>query len=203
MQIVLASHNLGKIKEIETLLADLPITLIPQSQLNIVEVPETGTTFVENALIKARHAASIAKLPAIADDSGLTIDALNGAPGIYSARYAGENASDQDRINKVLMQLNRVPEQQRTAQYHYAIVLVRSVEDSSPIVCEGIWSGTLLHEPQGDHGFGYDPIFYVPERDCSAAELDCDLKNRISHRGRAMHQFRTLLMAEMRSHHEC
>ncbi len=197
MQIVLASHNLGKIKEIKALLAGLPITLISQSELNIAEVPETGTTFVENALIKARHAAGIARLPAIADDSGLAIDALKGAPGIYSARYAGENASDQERINKVLMQLSHVPEQQRTAHYHCAIVLVRSVEDPLPIVCEGIWSGTLLHKPQGDHGFGYDPIFYVPEQGCSAAELDRDLKNQISHRGLAMNQFRTLLMAEM------
>ena len=197
MQIILASNNTGKIKEIKALLSDLPIELISQTKWHIQSVAETGTTFIENALIKARHAAKIAKLPAMADDSGLSIDALNGAPGVHSARYAGKNANDNDRINKVLKALKNVPDEKRTAQFHCAIVLVKSADDPSPLICEGIWPGRILHQPRGDKGFGYDPIFFVPEKNCSAAELDPDLKNQISHRGRAIREFRTLLITEM------
>ncbi|MCB1827647.1 MAG: RdgB/HAM1 family non-canonical purine NTP pyrophosphatase, partial [Coxiellaceae bacterium] len=147
--------------------------------------------------IKARHASQVSGLPAMADDSGLSIDALNGAPGVYSARYAGENANDLDRINKVLSELKNVPKQKRQAQFHCAIALVQSADDEHPIVCEGIWPGLILNEPRGDKGFGYDPIFFVPEKNCSAAELDPVLKNQMSHRGRAMEQFRALLITEI------
>lgn len=190
MKIVLASNNAGKIKEIKALLADLPVELISQAELDISEVEETGTTFIENSLIKARHASKAAGLPAVADDSGLAIDALDGAPGIYSSRYAGEDANDLDRINKVLAELKTIPDNKRTAEFHCAITLVKNAEDPSPLVCEGIWPGTILYAPQGNRGFGYDPIFYIPEYQCSAAELDPDLKNQISHRGRAMAAFR-------------
>lgn len=196
MKIVLASNNMGKVREIRSLLSDLPITLISQEELNIKEIDETGTTFIENALLKARHASQVSGLPAIADDSGLSIDALDGAPGVYSSRYAGENANDVDRINKVLRELENVPKEKRTAHFHCAITLVNSADDPSPLVCEGIWSGTILDKPRGDKGFGYDPIFYVPEYNCSVAELDPALKNQISHRGRAMKEFRTLFVAK-------
>lgn len=197
MKIVLASGNAGKVREIKALLSDLPIELISQKELNISDVAETGTTFIENALIKARHAAQVSGLPAIADDSGLSIDALDGAPGIFSSRYAGKNTTDLDRINKILKELENVPDNQRTAQFHCAIAMVKSADDPSPMVCEGIWSGTILHNSQGKKGFGYDPIFFVAEKNCSAAELDPTLKNQISHRGRAMNEFRTLLITKI------
>lgn len=190
MKVVLASGNAGKINEIKALLSDLPIELISQKILNIPDAEETGTTFIENALIKARHAANLSGLPAIADDSGLSIDALEGAPGVYSSRYAGEQATDADRINKVLVELSDVPDKLRTAQFHCAIAMVKSADDPTPIVCEGIWPGIILQKPRGEKGFGYDPIFFVIEKNCSAAELEPMLKNKISHRGRAMQQFR-------------
>lgn len=197
MKIILASGNQGKIREIKKLLTDLPIEFISQSEFNVSEAEETGTTFIENALIKARHAAAETGMPAMADDSGLSIDALNGAPGVYSARYAGESANDHDRIQKVLKELTDVPAEKRGAQFHCAIAFVKSADDPNPIVCEGIWPGIILNEPRGDKGFGYDPIFFVPEKNCSAAELDPDLKNEMSHRGRAMREFRTLLITEI------
>lgn len=193
MKVVLASSNPGKIREIKALLSDLPIELIPQSELNITDAEETGKTFIENALIKARHASSCSGLPALSDDSGISIDALDGAPGVYSARYAGKGASMLDCINKVLSELKNVPDNKRTAAFHCAIALVKSADDQDPIVSEGIWPGTILHAARGDNGFGYDPIFYVPEHQCSAAELEPDFKNKISHRGRAMSNFKKAL----------
>lgn len=189
-KIILASKNPGKISELTDLLSDLPIELLSAIELDIPDIEETGKTFIDNALIKARNSAKHSGLPAIADDSGLSIDALDGAPGVLSARYGGENASDLDRINKVLEALKDVPDEKRTAQFHCAIALVKDADDTSPIICEGIWSGTILHKPQGKKGFGYDPIFYVPTHDCSSAELDPNVKNTISHRARALNEFR-------------
>jgi len=193
MKIVLASNNPGKIQEIKALLVDLPIDLISQSELNISEIAETGTTFIENALIKARHASNVSGLPALADDSGLAIDALGGAPGVYSSRYAGKDATHLDCINKVLAELEGVPDNKRTARFYCAIAFVRNVDDPSPLVCEGVWPGTIMHAPRGTKGFGYDPIFYLPEYQCSAAELEPKFKNQISHRGQAMTEFRKKL----------
>ncbi len=189
-KIILASKNVGKVAEIKALLSNLPIELISQTEFNIPDIEETGTTFVDNALIKARHAAKQTGMPAMADDSGLSIDVLDGAPGIYSARYAGENATDLDRINKVLNALKDVPDKKRGAQFHCAIALVKNEDDPSPLICHGIWEGSILCQPRGEKGFGYDPIFYVPTHDCSAAELDRDVKNTISHRAIALKQFR-------------
>lgn len=189
-EIVLGSKNTGKIAEIKALLTDLPITLVSAIELNIPDVEETGKTFIDNAIIKARNAAQYSGLPAMADDSGLSIDALNGAPGVLSARYAGKAATDLDRINKVLRELSQVPDENRGAQFHCAIALVKSAEDTSPLICEGIWEGSILHKPRGEHGFGYDPIFYVPTHKCSSAELDHHVKNTISHRARALNQLR-------------
>ena len=198
-KIVLASNNAGKVIEIQSLLSDLPIALLPQSDFNVPEIAETGDTFIENALIKAQHAAQLTQLPALADDSGLAINALNGAPGIYSARYAGENASDHDRIEKVLNALKNVPDDQRDAQFHCAIVLTHPHQDTPPIICEGIWSGTILHRATGHHGFGYDPIFYVPDQQCSAAELAPEIKNKISHRALALAQLRKKIGAFLKN----
>ncbi len=197
LNFVLASSNNGKIAEIQDLLMDLPIVLTKQSDIDIDEIEETGTTFVENAIIKARHAAQISGLPAIADDSGLTIDALDGAPGVFSARYAGRNATDEDRINKVLEELVDVPDEERSAAFHCVTVLMEHENDPAPLICHGIWGGVILRAPVGDQGFGYDPIFYVPEYDCSAAELEPGLKNQISHRGIALQQFAEIIRQEL------
>lgn len=190
LKIVLASHNKGKVAEIKAMLSDLPITLISAAELNIPDIEETGDTFKKNAIIKARNAAAFSGLPAIADDSGLAIDALDGAPGVYSARYAGENATDLDRINKALSALKDTPSDQRNAAFHCVIAFVKDADDTSPLVCEGIWSGEILNEARGEKGFGYDPIFYVPTHQCSAAELEPSVKNSISHRALAMQQFK-------------
>lgn len=188
MKVVLASLNPGKVAEFQALLAPLAIHLIPQSSLGIPEVEETGRTFIENALIKARHASRIAKMPALADDSGLAIAALNGAPGIYSARYAGKNAQAEDNIQKVLSELQQVPDEKRQASFHCALVFLLNELDPIPLVCDGVWKGKILFAPQGSDGFGYDPIFYVPSEKKSAAELPKILKNKISHRGLALQQ---------------
>lgn len=188
LEIVLASSNRGKVQEFEELLKGLDIKLIPQYELNIPDAEETGTTFVENAIIKARHAAKYANLPAIADDSGLVIDALGGAPGVRSSRYAGANANDEARIVKVLSELTEVEDRDRTACFHCAIVLMENADDPAPLICQGMWEGTILKAPSGHRGFGYDPIFLVPTHGCSAAELDSQVKNRISHRGQAVIQ---------------
>lgn len=185
--LILASNNAGKLKEIHAALStDINISLIPQSAFEINDIAETGLTFVENAILKARNACVHSGLPSIADDSGLIVDALSGRPGIYSARYAGSTATDQDNINKLLSDLAAVPSGDRTANFYSVIVFMRSGDDPAPIICQGSWEGTILFAPQGERGFGYDPIFYVPTHHCSAAQLDIVEKNRISHRGQAL-----------------
>ena len=186
MEIVLASGNIGKIAEFNQLLNGLKVELIPQSEFDIQSVAETGTTFVENAIIKARHAAKLSGLPAIADDSGLAVDALDGAPGVFSARYAGDDATDQMRYEKLLEDMKDVPADERSASFHSVIVLMEDELDPAPLVCHGIWPGYILTEPRGHGGFGYDPVFYIPSHDCASAELAPDVKNKISHRGIAM-----------------
>jgi XTP/dITP diphosphohydrolase len=185
-EIVLASSNPGKVREINQLLAGLHIQVRPQIEFNVVDAEETGLTFVENAILKARNAAEHTGLPAIADDSGLEVDALNGAPGIYSARYAGSNASDQANLEKLLTDLREVPELQRTARFQCLLVYMRHATDPTPLICHGTWEGRILFEACGDNGFGYDPVFYVPTHDCSSAQLAADVKNSLSHRGQAL-----------------
>jgi XTP/dITP diphosphohydrolase len=184
--LVLASGNAGKIKELQALLPTY--SLIPQTQFNVSEIEETGTTFVENAILKARHAAKISKLPAIADDSGLVVAALNDAPGIYSARYAGQGANDAENIAKLLRELDGVPLEKRHAYFFCVLVLIRHADDPCPIIAQGRWDGYILEQPKGEHGFGYDPIFGVMTHDCSAAELSFEIKNYLSHRGKALMQ---------------
>jgi XTP/dITP diphosphohydrolase len=186
MQIVLASNNEGKAREFNVLLKNFHIELIPQSSLNVPEIEETGITFIENALMKARHASQVTGLPALADDSGLAVQALNGAPGIYSARYAGAHATAKDNIKKLLLALENVDDEKRIASFHCLLVFMMHAADPTPIVCEGVWSGTILHAPRGEQGFGYDPVFYVPSEKKSAAELPLEIKNKISHRGKAL-----------------
>lgn len=188
IKIVLASSNPGKIKEIKQLAKTLPVDWILQSELNIPDAEETGKTFIENAILKARHAAKLSGLAALADDSGLCVDALNGAPGIYSARYCGKDASAEKRNQALLAELKNVPLDERTASYHCVLALVEHENDPAPLICHGVWEGEILEAPRGKNGFGYDPIFYVPTHDCSAAELSNEEKNRISHRGQVMEQ---------------
>jgi len=186
MKIVLASNNPGKVREIGAMLEDSGIEILPQSRFAVEAVEETGLTFVENALLKARHAAEQAGLPAIADDSGLVVDALNGAPGIHSARYAGEGASDADNLQKLLEALANVPDAQRTARFVCLMVYLRHPGDPLPVICQGIWEGRITTAPAGEGGFGYDPVFFVPEKGCTSAELPPAEKNRLSHRGQAL-----------------
>ena len=188
MQMVLASSNKGKLAEIQEFLRALPIELIPQTALGIPDIEETGLTFVENAILKARNATRYSGLPALADDSGLSVDCLNGAPGIYSARYAGPGAKDADLIAKLLHEMQKVDCSQRTAQFHCVMALLRHPSDPDPVLCHGVWKGEILLHAQGRQGFGYDPVFYVPTHRCSAADLDLQEKNQISHRGKAMAQ---------------
>ena len=187
-RIVLATNNAGKLRELQALLQPLEIEVMPKSQFTRDEVAETGATFVANALIKARHAAGVSNLPAIADDSGIEVDALDGAPGIYSARYAGAAASDADNLHKLLYEMRDVQQAKRTARYRCALVYVRNADDAEPIICEAAWEGRITHESHGSGGFGYDPIFYVPEFEQTAAEISAAEKNRISHRGKALQQ---------------
>ncbi len=191
--IVLASGNAGKIRELNTLLSDLDLTVLPQSDFNVPEAIEDGLSFVENALKKARNAAQHTGLPALADDSGLAVDALNGAPGIYSARYAGNNATDEANWRKLLDQLQDVPEADRAAQFHCVLVYLRHPEDPTPLICHGTWSGHIVTQPAGEAGFGYDPVFWSPEHQCTAAELTKAQKNAISHRGQALQQLKSLM----------
>ncbi|MAG77256.1 MAG: non-canonical purine NTP pyrophosphatase [Colwelliaceae bacterium] len=187
-KIVLATGNQGKVKELANLLADHNIDIVPQSQFDVPEVAETGTTFVENAIIKARHAAKITGLPAIADDSGLEVDALNGAPGVISARYAGEDATDATNNAKLLAELDGVEAEKRTGRFHCVLVYMRHADDPTPIICHGVWEGSMLTAPQGEQGFGYDPLFWVESHQCSSAQLPRDEKNKLSHRGKALKQ---------------
>jgi XTP/dITP diphosphohydrolase len=185
-KIVLASNNQGKLKEFVALMAPLGIEVFSQSEFGIEGADETGLSFIENAILKARHAAKISELPAMADDSGICVDALQGAPGIYSARYAGEHANDTQNNLKLLDALKEVPDSQRGAQFRCALALVRSYDDPIPIICEGIWQGNILRQPQGSHGFGYDPLFFINEFGQTSAELEAEVKNRHSHRAKAL-----------------
>lgn len=187
-KLVVASSNPGKLQELSQLFDGLDYQLYPQSEFGVVEVPETGTTFVENAIIKARNAAQHTGFAAIADDSGIEVDALNGEPGVYSARFAGADASDEANNALLVEKLRSVPEQQRSARYRAVIVYMRNAADPSPIVCEGCWEGSIILEPRGAGGFGYDPYFYLTDQGCTSAELSAELKNQLSHRGQALRE---------------
>ncbi|WP_417659543.1 XTP/dITP diphosphatase [Pseudidiomarina sp.] len=192
-ELVLATGNKGKVSELEGLLAPLGWHVRPQSEWSFEEVEETGLTFVENAILKARHAAAHTGLPALADDSGLAVDALNGAPGIYSARYAGTGCSDADNIEKLLAAMAGVPDAQRQASFHCVLAYLRGPNDPTPIICHGRWDGYILKAPQGNQGFGYDPVFWVPSAHCSAAQLSREQKQELSHRGQALKQLVEML----------
>ena len=184
--IVLASSNPGKVREINQLLTDLDLQVQPQTDFGVPDIEETGLTFVENAILKARNAAQHTGLAAIADDSGIEVDALQGAPGIYSARHAGVGATDQANLEKLLSELGDLPEEKRTARFQCLMVYMRHAGDPTPLICQGTWEGRILFKPQGENGFGYDPVFYVPTHNCSSAELPAELKNSLSHRGQAL-----------------
>jgi len=185
-KIVLATGNLGKVKELGELLNQHNIDVVPQSEFNVGDVAETGTTFVENAIIKARHAAKITGLPAIADDSGLEVDALNGAPGVYSARFAGAEATDADNNAKLLSELTGVEKSKRTARFHCVLVFMAHENDPTPVICHGTWEGEILETPAGEQGFGYDPLFWVESEQKASAELTREEKGALSHRGKAL-----------------
>lgn len=195
MRVVVATGNAGKLAEIRDLLGDSGLDLIAQSDLGVPEPDETGATFVENALLKARHAAALTGLPALADDSGLLVDALRGEPGLRTARYAGPKATAADNIAKLLAALDGVPDDRRGARFYACVVLLRRADDPLPLIAEGDWPGAILRAPRGQGGFGYDPVFYDPERGAGAAEMEPALKNRISHRGRALAALRAKLHA--------
>lgn len=197
MKVVLATGNPGKARELDTMLAGLGLEIVPQSTLGVSEAAETGLTFIENAILKARNAAQHTKLPAIADDSGLEVDALGGAPGILSARYAGEKAGDQANLEKLLQEMKDVPDIGRSARFRCVIVYLKHAADPAPLVAEGVWEGSILRAPKGSNGFGYDPVFWVPEKGCTSAELPPDVKNRLSHRGQALAR----LVAHFRARH--
>ena len=193
-KIVLASGNKGKVREFNQLFAELDIEVVPQTEFGVPEAEETGLTFVENAIIKARNAAAHTGLPAIADDSGIEVDVLNGAPGIYSARYSGPGATDEANCQKMLKEMQGVSEEARSARFQCLLVLMEHDKDPTPIICQGTWEGQITTVPQGENGFGYDPVFYVPQHHCTAAQLGSDVKNRLSHRGQALQK----LLAAMR-----
>lgn len=185
-KIVLASNNPGKAREIGQLLADLEIEVVPQSDFNVPEIEETGLTFVENAILKARNACEYTNLPALADDSGIEVDALNGAPGIYSARFAGVGASDRENLDKLLRELKAIDNAPRSARFQCLMVLMKHAKDPTPLICQGTWEGEIIDTPKGNNGFGYDPIFYVANENCTSAELPAARKNALSHRGQAL-----------------
>jgi XTP/dITP diphosphohydrolase len=195
-RIVLASGNAGKLREFSAMMADLGLEFVRQSELGVPDAIEDGLTFVENSLIKARNAAKMTGLPAMADDSGIVVDALGGAPGLYSARYAGEHGGDAANNTKLLEALKDVPEEQRTARFYCCIIYLRHADDQLPIIAEASWEGRILHGLSGANGFGYDPLFFVPTHDCSSAELPPEEKNRISHRGQALRKLHELLERE-------
>lgn len=186
-KIVLATNNQGKVKELHAMLAPLGIEIMSQKDFELESIEETGLSFVENAIAKARYVAKATGLAAIADDSGLCVDALHGAPGIYSARFAGDDATDALNNAKLLDTLSDVPDKQRGAHFRCALALVRTAEDPIPVICEGVWRGRILREPQGTQGFGYDPFFYVDELSQASAELAPEIKNQHSHRAKALH----------------
>lgn len=187
-KVVLASSNKGKLKELQNILTAKDINLIPQSEFKVNDADETGLSFVENAIIKARHACEATGLPSIADDSGIEVDALNGRPGIYSARFSGKSGVEADPANnvKLLDELSEIPKHKRTARFQCVIVNLRHAQDPMPLICQGTWEGRILFEEQGKNGFGYDPLFYVPTHQCTSAELPAEVKNAISHRGQAL-----------------
>ena len=185
-KVVLASGNVGKVREFNQRLGDQHIEVVPQSSFGVPEAEETGLTFVENAILKARNAARHTGLPALADDSGIEVDALNGAPGIYSARYAGAGASDEANLRRLLAALEGMPDAERGARFQCVIAYLRHAEDPTPLICQGTWEGRILTAPRGTNGFGYDPVFFVPDEAASAAELPAEIKNRLSHRGQAL-----------------
>ena len=193
-RIVLATGNTGKLREFSAMLTDLGLEFIRQSDLNVPDIPETGLTFVENALLKARNAAQHTGLAAMADDSGLVVDALGGAPGLYSARYAGEPSNDAANNAKLLQALQDIPQAQRSARFYCCIVYLRHANDPTPIIAEAAWEGTILTAAQGQNGFGYDPLFWVPSEQCSSAQLPPEVKNRLSHRGQALRRLHALLV---------
>lgn len=195
-KLVIASNNKGKIAELTDLLSPLGLQPVAQGELGVSEAEEPAVTFVENAILKARHAARVTGLPALADDSGLAVDALNGHPGVRSARYAGDNASDADNVQALLAAMQELPEGQRSAQFHCVLAYLRHADDPTPIICHGRWPGQILTGPRGDGGFGYDPVFLAPEYHCSAAELTRQQKGRISHRGRALASLLEQLQAQ-------
>jgi XTP/dITP diphosphohydrolase len=195
-RIVLASGNAKKVAELQSLLHGLGMTVIPQTELGVLDADETGTTFVENAIIKARHAARLTGLAAIADDSGLTVDALDGRPGVYSARFAGPDATDQQNLAQLLADLEGLPAGLRKATFWCVLVYLRHADDPTPLICTGRWQGSITEAPRGEHGFGYDPVFLVPALAKTAAELSPPEKNRLSHRGQALRQLQQLLQEE-------
>lgn len=184
-KIILASNNKGKIREFNAML-DSVFKVVSMQDMQVEEVPETGLTFVENALIKARNASEQSGLPALADDSGIVVDALNGEPGIYSARYAGDHGDDEANTQKLLDEMSNIPDGKRTGRFWCAIVFVEHANDPTPIVIQRGWEGEILRKQVGENGFGYDPVFYVPTHDCASAELSPEVKNSISHRGKAL-----------------
>ena len=197
MRLVIATGNAGKLKELRELLPPPGFEVLPQSQFTSESVEETGLTFVENAILKARHASQASGLPAIADDSGLEVDALGGAPGIYSARYAGDGASDEDNLRKLLAALEGKSPAQRTARYQCALVFMRSPRDPSPLICQASWEGWITDDRRGTGGFGYDPVFELADRAVTVAELPAAEKNQLSHRGKALRG----LVAQLREIH--
>ncbi len=186
MKLVLASGNTGKLEELRAMLAGQPFQIVAQGELGVQDVPETGLTFVENALIKARHATAVTGLPALADDSGLIVDALGGAPGLYSARYAGSPSNAAANNAKLLEAMRDIPAERRSARFYAVIVLLRHAEDPQPLIAEGRWEGQITPAPRGDGGFGYNPVFLDREHGLTAAEMDAATKNRLSHRGKAL-----------------
>lgn len=196
MKVVLASNNPGKLRELDAVLRPMGWELVAQGDLGVPEAEETGTTFEANALLKARHAAACTGLAALADDSGIEVDALDGRPGVYSARYAGPQCDDEANNRLLLQELEGVPEEQRGARYQCVIALVRTAEDPDPLIARGAWEGRILEAPQGHNGFGYDPLFYVPTHGCASAELEPDVKNALSHRGAALRALVERLQAD-------
>ncbi len=194
-KLVLASSNLGKLAEIEPMLAGCGFQVLTQSSLGVEDAIEDGLTFLENALIKARHACMVTGLPALADDSGLIVDALDGAPGLASARYCGVHGDSSANIARLLRELHGVPEQKRSARFYSLIVLLRDACDPQPLIAQGVWEGRILDSPRGDSGFGYDPVFFDSALGRGAAELEAAVKNQVSHRGQALRQLRSQLLA--------
>jgi XTP/dITP diphosphohydrolase len=194
-KVVLASGNKGKLAELQSALSDFDVALIPQSEFSVTDADETGLSFIENAILKARHASLATGLPALADDSGLEVDALKGAPGIYSARFSadenGKGATDESNNLKLLAELQGVPEQNRTARFHCVLAFVKHALDPNPIICQGAWEGVIKSELDGEGGFGYDPLFFVKDQNKTAAQLSKEEKNKISHRGLAIKQLKT------------